>query len=62
VLDDFSTGKEENLAQHLDSSRVDLVRGDIRDPATVAIAMQDVAYLNLDFGDGLLASFHVNWH
>lgn len=23
--------------------------------------LEDVAYLNLDFGDGLLASFHVNW-
>jgi predicted dehydrogenase len=23
--------------------------------------IEDVAYLNLDFGDGLMASFHVNW-
>jgi len=23
--------------------------------------IEDVAYLNLDFGEGLLASFHVNW-
>jgi predicted dehydrogenase len=23
--------------------------------------LEDVAYLNLDFGDGLLASFHLNW-
>jgi predicted dehydrogenase len=23
--------------------------------------IEDVAYLNLDFGDGLLANFHVNW-
>jgi predicted dehydrogenase len=23
--------------------------------------MEDIAYLNLDFGDGLLAAFHVNW-
>jgi predicted dehydrogenase len=23
--------------------------------------IEDIAYLNLDFGDGLLASFHVNW-
>jgi predicted dehydrogenase len=23
--------------------------------------IEDVAYLNLDFGDGLIASFHVNW-
>jgi predicted dehydrogenase len=26
-----------------------------------ASGIEDVAYLNLDFGDGLLASFHVNW-
>jgi predicted dehydrogenase len=25
------------------------------------LAIEDVAYLNLDFGNGLLASFHVNW-
>jgi len=23
--------------------------------------IEDVAHLNLDFGDGLVASFHVNW-
>lgn len=23
--------------------------------------LEDVAYMNLDFGDGLMASFHVNW-
>jgi UDP-glucose 4-epimerase len=28
VLDDFSTGKEENLARHLGSSRVEIARGD----------------------------------
>ncbi len=26
-----------------------------------ASGIEDVAYLNMDFGDGLLASFHVNW-
>jgi len=26
-----------------------------------ASGIEDVAYLNLDFGNGLLASFHVNW-
>lgn len=26
-----------------------------------SIGIEDVAYLNLDFGSGLLASFHVNW-
>jgi predicted dehydrogenase len=28
---------------------------------TPSSAIEDVAYLNLDFGDRLLASFHVNW-
>jgi len=26
-----------------------------------SLDIEDVAYLNLDFGGGLLASFHVNW-
>jgi predicted dehydrogenase len=26
-----------------------------------ASGIEDIAYLNLDFGDGLVASFHVNW-
>jgi predicted dehydrogenase len=26
-----------------------------------ANGLEDVAYLNLDFGDGLMANFHVNW-
>ena len=42
VLDDLSTGKEENLAGHLGSPRFELVRGDIRDPAAVASALRDV--------------------
>ncbi|MCA9236055.1 MAG: Gfo/Idh/MocA family oxidoreductase [Planctomycetales bacterium] len=29
--------------------------------ANEAADIEDVAYLNLDFSDGLLASFHVNW-
>ena len=28
---------------------------------TAGSEIEDVAYLNLDFGGGLLASFHVNW-
>jgi UDP-glucose 4-epimerase len=42
VLDDFSTGKVDNLAGHRDSSRVELIRGDVRDPAVVARAMRGV--------------------
>jgi UDP-glucose 4-epimerase len=41
VLDDLSTGKEENLSGHPGSRQVEFVRGDIRDPASVAGAMRD---------------------
>jgi predicted dehydrogenase len=55
-----------DLAVH-DLSIVDYLLG--RAPATVSafgsshtsIGLEDVAYLTLDFGDRLLASFHVNW-
>jgi nucleoside-diphosphate-sugar epimerase len=40
ILDDFSSGREENLAdcQH----RIELLRGDLRDPEFVARAVRDV--------------------
>ena len=55
-----------DLAPH-DLSIVDHLLG--RPPKSVASMgsshtggeLEDVAYLNLDFGDNLLASFHVNW-
>jgi predicted dehydrogenase len=55
-----------DLAPH-DLSIVDHLLG--RAPRSVAsfgavhtgMGLEDVAYLNLDFGDGLIASFHVNW-
>jgi predicted dehydrogenase len=55
-----------DLAPH-DLSIVDYLIG--RTPKSVAAfgsvhtgsGHEDVAYLNLDFGDGLIASFHVNW-
>ncbi len=40
VLDDFSTGKRENLAEAW--HRVDVIEGDILDPPTVAAAMRGV--------------------
>jgi UDP-glucose 4-epimerase len=40
VLDDFSAGKEENLAPLID--KIELVRGDIRDPEVVREAMKDM--------------------
>ena len=55
-----------DLAPH-DLSIVDHVTG--RFPKSIATfgaahaadGIEDVAYLNLDLGDGLIASFHVNW-
>jgi nucleoside-diphosphate-sugar epimerase len=43
VLDDFSTGKRENLAPWLD--RIELIEGDIRDPEAVRRAMQGADYV-----------------
>src|SRR5512134_3690819 len=40
VLDDFSTGRAANLAAVAD--RIELVRGDVRDPELVAKAVRDV--------------------
>ena len=40
VLDDFSSGRDSNLSGCRD--RIDLVRGDVRDPATVARAVDGV--------------------
>lgn len=43
ILDDFSSGKEENLSAFVD--RVDLIRGDIRDPGVVGRAVQGAEYV-----------------
>ncbi|MEM3171786.1 MAG: SDR family oxidoreductase [Candidatus Hadarchaeales archaeon] len=42
VLDDFSSGKRENLAVHLEKPSFKLVRGDIRDSEAVGKAMEGV--------------------
>jgi UDP-glucose 4-epimerase len=42
ILDDFSTGRRENLAQHAGRPNVEIVAGDLRDPATVARALEGV--------------------
>ena len=39
VLDDFSSGREENLAQCRD--RIELLRGDLRDPELVARGVRE---------------------
>ncbi|MBI3653823.1 MAG: SDR family oxidoreductase [Acidobacteria bacterium] len=43
VLDDFSAGKDENLAPMMD--KIELRRGDIRDVETVREAMRDIDYV-----------------
>ncbi len=42
VLDDFSTGREENLAHLQNASGFDLIRGDLRNPETCAAASRDI--------------------
>lgn len=42
VLDDFSTGKEENLAQHRGRTNIEVLRGDLRDRALLAHALQGI--------------------
>jgi nucleoside-diphosphate-sugar epimerase len=51
VLDDFSTGKRENLAQV--AGQVELLEGSVADPAVVADAMEGVDYV---LHQGALAS------
>ncbi|MFO0903859.1 MAG: SDR family oxidoreductase [Pirellulales bacterium] len=53
VLDNLSTGKRENLADHLAAGRVELVEGDIRDAEAVGRAMQGI---ELVFHEAALAS------
>ena len=42
VLDDFSTGTEQNLAHHTGAANLSVTHGDIRDRATVERAMEGV--------------------
>jgi UDP-glucose 4-epimerase len=51
VLDDFSTGLRENLAQH--GARIELVEGSVTDPAAVAKAVRGARFV---FHLGALAS------
>lgn len=43
VVDNFLTGKEENVAPFLD--RIELIRGDIRDPELCREALRDIDYV-----------------
>jgi len=42
ILDNFSTGKEENIERHLSSSGVHFIRGDVRKPEDVRTAIDNV--------------------
>jgi UDP-glucose 4-epimerase len=42
VLDNLTTGKRENIQSFLDSGKVELIEGDIRDVAVVKKSLQDV--------------------
>jgi UDP-glucose 4-epimerase len=44
VVDDFSTGHERNLAQHLDNPRLHINRVDVRDEAALSAAAQGAAF------------------
>jgi UDP-glucose 4-epimerase len=45
ILDNFATGRPENLAELVDHKRVELLRGDLTDAATVARAVEGVDYV-----------------
>lgn len=45
VLDDFSTGKRENIERFLKNSNFELVEGDIRDINTCKEAVKDIDYI-----------------
>lgn len=53
VLDNLSTGKRDNLSEHLAAGRVELIEGDIRDAAAVARAVQGI---ELVYHEAALAS------
>ena len=45
VLDNFSTGRMENIAELVDAGRIELVRGDLTDANAVARAVEGVDYV-----------------
>lgn len=46
VLDNFSTGKRENLAHLANDPRMELVEGDLRDPAALAAACRGIEVIS----------------
>ena len=45
VLDNFSTGRRENILDFLDYNRFNLIEGDLRNPETVDNAVKGVEYV-----------------
>src|SRR5215831_10743215 len=45
VLDNFATGRYENLAELVDGGRIELVRGDVADVEVAARAVEGVDYI-----------------
>src|SRR5258708_5633907 len=45
ILDNFATGREENIAQLVEKKKVELVRGSITDGETIARAMRGIDYV-----------------
>jgi nucleoside-diphosphate-sugar epimerase len=45
ILDNFATGREENIAELVEKKKVELVRGSITDAETVARAMRGIDYV-----------------
>src|SRR5439155_20147690 len=45
VIDNFSTGRMENLAELLDAGKVELVRADLTDVAALAAAVESIDYI-----------------
>jgi nucleoside-diphosphate-sugar epimerase len=45
ILDNFATGREENIADLVETKKVELVRGDLRDAETVARAVRGIDFV-----------------
>src|ERR1700742_563255 len=45
ILDNFATGREENIAGLVEHKKIELVRGDITDGEAVARAMRGIDYV-----------------
>jgi len=56
VVDDLSSGKLENIQQHLANGTVEFIQADLREPGVARMAMRDIQvvfHLAADYGGGL---------